>query len=379
MKDLSFYSAEVRMKLTDRFLKYINPSVDPKVRKDMDKRIIRSIHVMSLIVLFLESALLLYILFIILSDLKGFDRNEITSLISVGSCVAFCAVAVFLSRRLLRKEDLPHRQFFFFKMFFFVLFSVWAIFADYRHYVAGDQILTFYTVSLVLVCFVLFRPWVGGLLFGASYAGLYLAMRLHDGAASVDVLNYIVFAVASIATNGILYHAQINISDKTIRLMENNQILENASHHDGLTGLLNRLALEEDAHGADGRRMTAYMADINYFKEINDRYGHAAGDAILREVSETLKQIFPGGRYYRYGGDEFLVLTHKAPEENYGSTVYEFTKDRVDVVLSIGSAQSAPASYQEVFDLISEADKALYSTKKRTHSAEFGGHDRRRR
>lgn len=367
------------MKLTDRFLRYINPSVDPKVRKDMDKRIIRSIHAVSLIVLVFESVLLLYILFTILSDLKGFNRSEITSLISVGSCVAFCAVAVFLSRRLLRKAELPNRQFFLFKVFFFVLFSVWAIFADYRHYVAGDQILTFYTVSLVMVCFVLFRPWVGSLLFGASYAGMYLAICLHDGAASVDILNYIFFALASIVSNGILYHAQVNISDKTIRLTENNEALENASRQDGLTGLLNRLALEEDAHRADSRPMTAYMADINYFKEINDRHGHAAGDAILREVSDILKRIFPGGHYYRYGGDEFLVLTYKAAEENYGSTVYEFVRDRVKVVLSIGSAQSAPASYQEVFDLISEADKALYITKKRTHSAEFGGHDRRRR
>ena len=48
------------------------------------------------------------------------------------------------------------------------------------------------------------------------------------------------------------------------------------------------------------------------------------------------------------------------------------------MLLSIGSAQGEPAGYQEFFDLISEADKALYITKKRTHSVEFGGHDRRK-
>jgi len=156
--------------------------------------------------------------------------------------------------------------------------------------------------------------------------------------------------------------------------------LKSASRRDGLTGLLNRLALEDDASTADGRQMTAYMIDINYFKEFNDQYGHAAGDTILREVSGTLKHLYPGAHYYRYGGDEFLVLTYKAPEENYGSDTYDFRQEKygVTVDLSIGNAQGSPSNYQEVFDLISKADKALYITKQRTHSAEYGGHDRRK-
>ena len=366
------------MKLIDRFARHMNPSVEPGVLKDMDRRTLRNIHIISSAVLILESALLLYIAFIILSDLNGFNHSEIISLVSVGFCVVLCAVASSVSKRMLLKAELSHRRFLAFKIFFFILFFVWAIFADYRHYKVDDQILTFYTVSLIMVCFVLFRPWIGALLFGGAYAGLYISLYSIKGGSDIDILNYLTFALASIVVNGILYHAQINVSTKAIRLTENNEALRNASHHDGLTGLLNRLALEEDAHKADGRRITAYMADINYFKEINDQHGHAAGDAILKEVSETLKQLYPGAYYYRYGGDEFLVLTYKPPEENFGANIYDFTKDRVKVLLSIGSAQEEPANYQEFFNLISEADKALYITKKRTHSAEFGGHDRRK-
>ncbi len=366
------------MKLFGRFIRYLNPSVESKVLKDMDRRILRNIHIISSVVLLLESVLFFYIAFIILSDLQGFDRGEITSLVSVGYCVVLCAVASFLSDRMLSAAELSHRRFIAFKVFFFILFSLWAIFVDYRHYKTGDQILTFYTVSLILICFVLFRPWIGTLLIGGAFACLYLSLYTLDRAASIDILNYLVFTLASIAANGILYHAQINVSSKAIRLIENNEALQSASHHDGLTGLLNRLALEEHAHKADGRRMTAYMADINYFKEINDRHGHAAGDTILKEVSETLKQLYPGAHYYRYGGDEFLVITYKPPEKNFGANVYDFVKDKVKVLLSIGSAQGEPAGYQEFFDLISEADKALYITKKRTHSVEFGGHDRRK-
>ncbi len=361
-----------------KLIRFINPSVEPRVLRDMDRRGLRSIHIISLIIMVFETATLV---FFISSHFSGFDHRAVISLISVCFCITLCAAGTILSQRMLRKEDFSHRNFFIFKISFFVLFSVAAIFVDYRHYKVDEQMITFYAVNLIMVCFILFRPWIGAIFIGCAYAGLYVSLYSVDRAAGIEPLNFIMMALASMASNAIMYHAQINISSKTIRLTENNAALENASRMDGLTGLLNRLALEADARETDGRRMTAYMIDINYFKEINDQHGHAAGDAILKDTSETLKRMFPGARYYRYGGDEFLVLTHRAPEENYGSDTYDFVQEQygVKVYLSIGNAQSNPATYQELFDLISKADKALYVTKQRTHSVEFGGHDRRKR
>ena len=122
--------------------------------------------------------------------------------------------------------------------------------------------------------------------------------------------------------------------------------------------------------------MTVYMIDVNYFKEINDKYGHMAGDEILRETSERLKKLFPEGRLYRYGSDEFLIIVFQPSGENHSSDTYEFTQEEhgVNVLLSIGNAKGSPADYHEFFDLISRADKALYVVKKRTHQ----GHNSRK-
>ena len=365
------------MTLIQRFIRYMNPSVEPKVRQEMDRMCLRSIRVISLIVLIFESISLLPYLFY---NFARLERDIMISVVSVSYCIALCAFAWYLSGRMLKKKTISRRGFVVFKLFFFAAFTVWAIFADYRHYKVGDQILTFYAVNLILICFVLFRPWAGVLLTCAAFAGLYIPMYTFDGATGFHPINFIILALASAATNAVRYHNMIDVSVKTIRLTENNAALESASRRDGLTGLLNRLALEEDAGKMDGRHMTVYMVDINYFKEINDRHGHAAGDAILRTVSERLKHLYPGGYYYRYGGDEFLVLTYKPPEANYGSDTFDLMEEKygVKVLLSIGNAQGCPENYQELFDLISAADKALYITKKRTHSAEFGGHDRRK-
>lgn len=365
------------MKLIRKFIRFMNPSIDKKVQADIDRRSLNSIHVISLICLLFEVVMLIIFLS---THIGHMDHYAVISLVCVSYCIVLCGFSSFLSLRMLRKKDLPHDRFFLFKIFFFTAFTVWAIFVDYRHYCRGDQMLTFYAVNLVMICFIIFRPWIGCLLISASFAGLFIPLYLYNGAADLEVLNLALLALASIASNAIRCHVQIRVSTNRMQLLEANEALQTASRRDGLTGLQNRLALDADAIRMKGRNTTAYMIDINYFKELNDRYGHIAGDTILRDVSETLPRMFPGGYYYRYGGDEFLVLTHKPPEKNYGSDTYDFTQEKygVKVSLSIGNAQGNPENAEDLFDLISRADKALYITKSRTHSAEFGGHDRRK-
>ena len=365
------------MKQLHRFFQYMNPPASPQVREEMDRRSLRSIHIIAWLVLFFELAAFVAFLF---SRAGHFDHEALVNTISVCSSIVLCSTASVLSKRMLEKEHLAHSGFFVFKFFFFIVFTVTAVMFDYRNYRAGNQMLTFYAVNLVMVCFFHFRPWVGSILVAMSFTGLFIPLYLYDGAARIEPLNLIVLALASMASNAVRYHALLNVSKKTIQLAENNAVLKEASRRDGLTGLQNRLALEDDAAGMDGRRMTVYMIDINYFKEINDQYGHTAGDAILREVSQTLKRLFPDAHYYRYGGDEFLVLTYKSPADNYGADTAEVREARfgVEVLLSIGNAQGCPTDYQELFDLISKADKSLYVTKQRTHSAAFGGHERRK-
>lgn len=91
--------------------------------------------------------------------------------------------------------------------------------------------------------------------------------------------------------------------------------LRKLSLHDALTGLLNRRAMEETLHAQirsskrSGQRFALMMLDLDYFKRINDAYGHAIGDLALQHVSALLKNALRDVDHLaRFGGEEFVVL-----------------------------------------------------------------------
>ena len=113
------------------------------------------------------------------------------------------------------------------------------------------------------------------------------------------------------------------VAERTAQLHESNRRLEQLAMTDALTGLLNRRAFFAAAHGAlesalrHGRPLAAVMIDVDHFKSINDVYGHAAGDSVLRHVAATLSAMVRGEDCLaRYGGEEFVLL---APETDLDS------------------------------------------------------------
>ncbi len=152
--------------------------------------------------------------------------------------------------------------------------------------------------------------------------------------------------------------------------------------HDQLTGLANRTGLERAItawrHRDDTRGPLAFFyCDLDGFKAINDRHGHAAGDALLRMVAARLQALAPeGGMAARIGGDEFVLLI---PEADRGGTLgraerviaalanqpYELDGDlSVTIGTSIGIAR-LPDHGHGVATLMSAADSALYEAKAR--------------
>jgi diguanylate cyclase (GGDEF)-like protein len=159
-----------------------------------------------------------------------------------------------------------------------------------------------------------------------------------------------------------------------------NKRLERLSITDELTGLYNRRhaisRLEEqwELSARHGKAITVAMLDIDHFKKINDTHGHDAGDAVLRQVSEILRNEARGTDIVcRVGGEEFLViLPFQSPTEGrigaerwrqaIARHNFVLPKGRTDLTVSIGLAGKT-ATIATTSDLLKAADLALYAAK----------------
>lgn len=179
-----------------------------------------------------------------------------------------------------------------------------------------------------------------------------------------------------------LYQQQAKLRTANILIQEQNDLLKYQATRDGLTGLYNHKQFQK-LFGHDfnltkrhNRDLSLMMFDLDYFKDINDTYGHQAGDAVLREFAALLAaQVRETDILARYGGEEFiLALPHtdlpgaltvadkirELAEEHR----YLYKDERLQVTVSIGVSEFFPIM-EHPTELIEQADNALYQAKGR--------------
>jgi two-component system, cell cycle response regulator len=163
------------------------------------------------------------------------------------------------------------------------------------------------------------------------------------------------------------------------KLIAANQSLEFAACHDSLTGLWNRAEIrgflqQEIARARrDGTQVGIVLADIDYFKKVNDTLGHEIGDVVLKNVASCLRDsLREYDRVGRYGGEEFLLVI---PNCDLRATVRRANQIRENVAqLSVGIGDSSlvvtismgaivAESVGDLEELLHCADKALYRAK----------------
>lgn len=161
-------------------------------------------------------------------------------------------------------------------------------------------------------------------------------------------------------------------------MVESDRAHRRRSTLDPLTGLFNRNALDQRLSELDGQPTSEeeglshalLLCDLDNFKRVNDRLGHAAGDAVLQDVAYTMRAALRAGdSIYRVGGEEILVVLPGAARaaaweiaERLRRTVAERRPIGIDVTISIGVAV-APPGLLHTDELVEMADAALYSAK----------------
>jgi diguanylate cyclase (GGDEF)-like protein len=156
---------------------------------------------------------------------------------------------------------------------------------------------------------------------------------------------------------------------------------------DPLTGMLNRKALQvrvtelQQQSAVTGAPVGVVVADLDHFKAVNDRFGHAEGDAVLKDVAYALRKALRAfDLVYRIGGEEFLVLLPGADltatadiAEGLRAAVCERplgNGQNITVSLGISASTNGDWDYEELFRT---ADEALYRAKAAGRDCVCGG------
>lgn len=165
------------------------------------------------------------------------------------------------------------------------------------------------------------------------------------------------------------------------RLSALNKELEEISITDGLTRTFNRqhfmdrIRLEVKRAHRYGANVSLLMMDIDHFKNVNDTFGHQAGDAVLAGVAARIRErLRETDLFARYGGEEFCVLAMAMDQgeaftlaeklrEIIAGAAFEYSGRNIQITISIGVAAWRPSLRENFEELIRLADDALYAAK----------------
>lgn len=256
---------------------------------------------------------------------------------------------------------------------------------------AGWEIGYQYSIFLLVVV-AFFSTYLSGYVkigLISFYAIVFLAEYLYCRCNKAQVLIYngtdaalsiitIIYIFGGLAIAGYYYSAKSTEIDK--QLVSYSKTLEKLAFFDPLTGLFNRrqttVFLEKrisEAKQNDDKPLSVVIGDIDYFKKVNDTYGHEMGDEVLKEVSKRIKAGAANKALVsRWGGEEFLMIfpsSDKKTALHYAEEILDIVRQspvihggiEVTVTMSFGVCQYEKGMTAD--EMVSKADMCLYQAK----------------
>ena len=198
---------------------------------------------------------------------------------------------------------------------------------------------------------------------------------------------------ARVGTHLELREARRKLERQNRELQDKSDLLEEIVNLDSLTGISNRrhfdqvLEVEWSRAMRNNVTLSLLVADIDYFKKFNDRYGHVEGDKCLRSVAQCLSSLLqrPTDMAARYGGEEFVAILPDTDmkgaaqlAENWRAGVaqlripHDVSSVADHVTISVGYASITPAREQNSYFLVGVADEMLYQSKEKGRNLTCG-------
>jgi diguanylate cyclase (GGDEF)-like protein len=222
-------------------------------------------------------------------------------------------------------------------------------------------------------------PTIFYLLYGKEH-GFWAALIL----VSIQVVNILskessaLYDAERIATNFVLAYLTLWVVSRAyeINRKKNQEALQELALKDSLTHAYNRLALKKrfDEKTASAQHLSLVLLDIDFFKKINDKHGHEAGDYVLTELTKIMQKVAGEHNVFRLGGEEFCLLLELSKAEaakvaeafkaTLAATQFHYKHDVLRCTFSGGIAECGHNTGKSLSELLAEADNRLYQAKR---------------
>lgn len=209
---------------------------------------------------------------------------------------------------------------------------------------------------------------------GAKQSYLYSAIHFRDQVIGFTIMKNPVFLYDNPNFYDIhnVFHVTLESLFKQLRLENANMKMMEIYNKDALTGVYNRIAYTEmilpkfDYYCQHDIACAMIFFDVDYFKQINDTYGHRFGDEVLKCIASILVKDSPkGGLVYRFGGDEFIVFFANATKEKVDEFLEHVKEDfaKKSIKVSQGVILTDPKSGRLLDEYLVMADEKMYEIK----------------
>lgn len=238
---------------------------------------------------------------------------------------------------------------------------------SYMDYISNDKMFTFFTMYFIVAALLVLNPLFSITVFPISFAVYYVILNNVRSWSNGTTINYIQLLVTLIIVSIFRYNlARYNANYRLT--------IEHVLCFDVLTGAMNLHSLKENRRKYVGKKIYILMADIDDFKYFNDRFGHAAGDDVVKKVIEFAEMETPFPKdVYRLNGDGTGVIMYDTNTDD----VLDYAKRWMEMVrgiekngyemyinLSIGIIYGVPGNVDEVIRMEHCADREMYAARK---------------
>ena len=254
---------------------------------------------------------------------------------------------------------------------------IWSVANTFKAQSITSDISIYLLVIFATAAVVRMKPLTSALIFGVVYILFAVGIpnyQLNPTYQTSHIMNGLILNIAALLIASMMYRFSLEEYMDKQSISQKNKTLLHMASHDGLTGLYNHQAINELLEAAvsvlyeGSEQLSIMLIDLDYFKELNDTYGHKTGDAILKKMSEKIQRNTRSmDMAGRYGGDEFLIILPGSGVENTKEIAMRLLNEirsleYNDIKLSF-SCGIAGWNHETADQLIEKADKVLYRVK----------------